>query len=84
MSRVIVHIDTLVLRDFRTEDQHAIAAGLRRELGHVFADPRAVSLSRAAGDAARLQVGRLPVAYGSKPQHVGEQVALGIGREIRK
>ena len=84
MKRVVVHIDRLVLKGFRPEDRHAIAAGLQQELGRVFADREAVSLLRAREDVSRLQVGGVPIAPGSKPQRVGENVAQGIGREIRK
>ena len=84
MKRVVVHIDRLVLKGFRHEDRHAIAAGLEQELGRVFADREAVSLLMARGDVPRLQVGGVPVEQGSRPQRVGENVAQGIGKEIRK
>ena len=84
MKRVVVHIDRLVLKGFRHEDRQAIVAGLQDELGRVFADREAVSLLRARGDVSRLQVGGVPVEQGSRPQRVGENVAKGIGKEIRK
>lgn len=84
MKRVVVHIDRLVLKDFRHEDRHAIAAGLEQELGRVFADREAVSLLRARGDVSRLQVAGVSMEHGSNPQRVGESVAQGIGKEMRK
>ena len=84
MKRVVVHIDRLVLKGFREEDRHAIALGLQEELGRVFADRESVSLLRAMGDVSQLQVGGVHIEHGSKPQHVGERVAHGIGREIKK
>ena len=84
MKRVVVHIDRLVLKGFRHEDRHAIAVGLEQELGRVFADREAVSLLRAMGDVPRLQVSGVHIEHGSKPQRVGENVAWGIGKEIRK
>ena len=84
MKRVVVHIDRLVLKGFRPEDRHAIAVGLEQELGRVFADREAVSLLSAMGDVSHMRVGGVPVEHGSKPQRVGENVAQGIGREIRK
>ena len=84
MKRVIVHIDRLVLKGFRPEDRHAIATGLQQELGRVFADQEAVSLLTAARDVPRLQVGGVPMEQGSKPQRVGESMAQGIGKEMRK
>ena len=84
MSRVIVHIDRLVLSGFRAEDRHAIATGLQQQLGEVFAARDAASLFKDRGDTAQLQVGGVHIEYGSMPQRVGESVAQGIGREIRK
>ena len=84
MRRVVVHIDRLVLNGFRHEDRHAIAAGLQQELGRVFADREAASLLGAMGDMSRLHVSGVHIEQGSKPQRVGESVAQGIGKEIRK
>ena len=84
MKRVVVHIDSLVLKGFRHEDRHAIAAGLQQELERVFADREAVSHLTAFGNVPRLQVGGVHIRQGSKPQRVGENVAQGIGKEIKK
>ncbi|MEO8188260.1 MAG: hypothetical protein ABI580_12950 [Burkholderiaceae bacterium] len=84
MKRVVVHIDRLVLNGFRREDQHVIAVGLRQELERVFADRDTVSLLSAGGNVSRLQVSGVPLENGSKPQRIGENVAQGIGKEIRK
>ena len=84
MKRVIVHIDRLVLKGFRHEDRHAIAAGLQQELGRMFAERESVSLLSAMGDVSRLQVGGVQFEHGSRPQRVGESVAQGIGKEIKK
>jgi hypothetical protein len=40
MTRVVVHIDRLVLRGFRHEDKHAFAEGLQEEISRLFADKR--------------------------------------------
>ena len=84
MKRVVVHIDRLVLQGFRPEDRYAIAAGLQQELGRVFADPGAISGLGAMGDVPQLRVSGAQIEHGSRPQLVGESVAQGIGREIRK
>jgi DNA polymerase III delta prime subunit len=41
MKRVVLHIDSLVLKGFRHEDRHGIAEGLQQELSRLFADPQA-------------------------------------------
>ena len=83
MKRVVVHIDSLVLKGFRHEDRHAIALGLQQELSRVLADSQAVQGLTALGDRSRLQVGSLHIEHGAKPQPVGEQVARGIGKEMK-
>lgn len=42
MSRVVLHIDHLVLRGVRAEDRHRLAAGLRQELARMLAEPQTV------------------------------------------
>ena len=84
MKRVVVHIDRLVMKGFRHEDQHAIAAGVRQELERVFADREAVSHLRGMRDVSGVQVRGVHIEHGSKPQRVGEHVARGIGKELQE
>lgn len=84
MSRVIVHIDRLVLTGFRQEDRGAISAGLQDELGRFFADSDAVSRVRAMSDVPRLQIGGVRIDHGAGARGIGESVAQHIGREIKK
>ncbi len=39
MRRIVVNIDSLVLKGFRYEDRHAIAQGLQQQLATLFAGP---------------------------------------------
>lgn len=80
MSRVIVHIDTLVLKGFRHEDRHALAEGLREELGRQFAEPEASRHLVSRGDVWQLRSGGVRVEHGVKPAAVGAQVARGIAQ----
>jgi len=82
MTRVIVHIDRLVLKGLRPEDRHAVAQGLQAELERAWSGRDAASRLRGLGDVPRLQVGGVAVERGASPQRVGERVAQGIGREI--
>jgi len=84
MKRVIVHIDSLVLRGFEHGDRHAIAAGLQQELTRLFADPRAARQLTTKGDVSRLRVGSININPALKPQGVGVAAARGIGRELKK
>ncbi|MGP1680422.1 MAG: hypothetical protein ACTS6J_25120 [Burkholderiales bacterium] len=83
MKRVIVHIDSLVLKGFRREDRHAIADGLQQELSRVLAEPQTVKHLSVLGDVPRLQVDGVQIAQGSKPQRIGEKVARGIGKGMK-
>lgn len=83
MKRVVLHIDNLVLKGFRHEDQHGIAEGLQQELSRMLADPQAAQQLTASGDMPRLRIGNISVGQNSKPQRVGSQVAQGIGKGMK-
>ena len=83
MTRVILHIDSLVLRGFKHEDRHAIAAGLQQELVRLFADPNAARQLTAKGDVSRLRIGSIDINPRSKPQGVGVDAARRIGQEMK-
>ena len=82
MTRVVFHIDRLVLKGFQPQDRHAIALGLQEELGRAFAAPGAASGLTALGHVSRLQLCGVPVEHGATPRHVGHSVARGIGKEL--
>jgi hypothetical protein len=84
MKRVVVHIDCLVLKGFRHEDRHAIAAGLQQELARAFADHNAVAFLKNAADLTRLRVSGVQIEHGTKPQRVGEHVGRGIAKELKR
>ena len=39
MKRIVLHIDSLVLKGFRNEDRHGIAEGLQQELSPTVRQP---------------------------------------------
>ncbi|MBP1150560.1 MULTISPECIES: hypothetical protein [unclassified Methylocaldum] len=83
MKRVVVHIDRLVLKGFRHEDRHAVAAGLHAELTRLLADPVTVERLANIGNATRVPVGNVPLEHGAKPQSIGTQTAQAIARSIK-
>lgn len=83
MKRIVLHIDSLVLKGFRHEDRHGIAEGLQQELTRLFVDPQAIQQLTANGDVSRLRIGGIQIRLDSKPQHVGLQVAQGIGKGMK-
>jgi hypothetical protein len=84
MRRLLVRIDKLVLKGFPYQDHDGIAVGLQGELKRIFADPvvahQRISALRSLSS---LQVGKMGIAPGSRPQSVGAEVARGIAKEIR-
>lgn len=56
MSRVVVHIERLVLEGFAPDERAAIAAGLQQELGRLLQTPEAARQLAALGHVAALRV----------------------------
>ncbi|MBL0037389.1 MAG: hypothetical protein IPP36_00365 [Nitrosomonadales bacterium] len=83
MKRVVLHIDSLVLKGFRHEDRHGIAEGLQQELTRLFANPQAAQQLAANGDVSQLRLGNISIDQNSKPQRIGSQVAQGIGKGMK-
>ena len=83
MKRVVLHIDSLVLKGFRHEDRHGIAEGLQHELSRLFADPQTTQQLTANSDMSWLRVDSIRIAQNEKPQRVGSQVAQGIGKGMK-
>jgi hypothetical protein len=83
MKRVIVHIDSLVLKGFRHEDRHAIADGLKAELTRLFAAPDTAARLANVGTIARLPAGKAAMDHDAKPQFVGAQTARSIAWSIK-
>lgn len=83
MTRIVLHIDRLVLKGFRHEDRHAFAAGLQAELERLLADPDARAGLASMHDSSRLPVGTVFVQRGASPQSFGAATAQGIARRTR-
>jgi hypothetical protein len=84
MKRVVVHIESLILKGFRHEDRHAIAEGLRAELARLFAEPSTASRLANTGNASRLTIANVRLTPGTAPEGVGRQAARGITRGITR
>jgi hypothetical protein len=82
MTRVVLHIDRLVLTGFPQQDRQALAEGLRQELGRLFAEPDVAQGLAARGDVGRLEVSGIRVRQDAAPANVGAQAARGIVRGI--
>jgi hypothetical protein len=84
MKRVVVHIDSLVLRGFQHEDRHAIAAGLQQELTRGFADSTAAQQLIVKGHVLSRNIDSLYISKGVSATDVGVELARGIEMELTK
>jgi hypothetical protein len=84
MTRVLVHIDRLVLTGFGPQDGQALASGLQQELARAFAAPGAARSVAAMASVPRLQLRSVSVERGATAQRVGQRVAQGIGQEVSR
>ena len=82
--RVVVNIDTLVLKGFRHEDRHAIAAAVQEELARVLNGPDAAQKLTALGSRPRLRIGNVNLAPDVKPQQTGTATGRAIGEGLIK
>jgi hypothetical protein len=84
MTRVVVHIERLVLNGFEGRDRAGIADGLQAELGRVFADRETVSQLRGMASVQRLQVRGIQYERDSLAARVGQSVGQAISKEIKR
>jgi len=56
MTRIVIHVDRLVLSGFAPEDRAAIAAGLQQELARMLAAPGAAERLAGLGNLATLRI----------------------------
>jgi hypothetical protein len=83
-SRVVLHVERLVLNGFAAGDQAAVAAGLQHELQRLLAE-RAATVPWTTGvDLPRLRVGTVQVRAGMSAGDIGTQAARGIGRGLAR
>jgi hypothetical protein len=78
MSRLVLHIDRLVLRGIDRADAAAVAAGLELELRRQLTRAGAEAPLVTGGDRPRVRVGEVRVAGGSHAAATGRAVARGI------
>jgi hypothetical protein len=82
MKRVVVHIDSLVLKGFRHEDRYTIAAALQDELTRVLVAPEAAQQVASLGSVPRLKVGSVNIGADTKPHQVGAETGRAVGKGL--
>jgi hypothetical protein len=82
MRRVVVRIDSLVLKGFRQEERHAIARGLSAELTRILSVPGAGERLRNGGAVAHVRAGSFNVSANARHEHIGAAAAGRIGKRL--
>lgn len=84
MTRLVLHIDRLVLRGVARADAPAVAAALQGRLAELMrADPQLAAQLAAAGDRSRLRPARVSLVPGSGAAALGRRVAATVAWRLR-
>ncbi len=82
MTRVVVHIDKLVLRGIDRADAAAVSAGIRAQLKSLLVEPGVVVTLATAGNRSRIKAGTAQVdqacGASSVGRNIGNQIAKGV------
>jgi hypothetical protein len=84
MKSVRVDIEQLVLKGFRYEDRHAIAAALQDELAQLLAAPEMAARLANLGQVPHLSVDAFSVEGNPKPRQIGAETGRAIGKGLLK
>ena len=83
MTRLVLHIDNLMLRGIARGDAEAFSEALQQELQRVLADRGQLRPIIEGGDRARLAPARTAIAAGAGAAATGRQVASTIAWRMR-
>ena len=84
MTRVVVHIDRLVLKGFRGADSQAIGEGMRSELARALAEPSTAGSLASMGDIPRINAGNVSVSRDTAPRQFGVSAGRAIARGLSR
>ena len=82
MRRVIVNIESLVLKGFRYEDRHAIAAAVQNEISRALSARDTAAQLAQLGSIPNLRIGNVNVAANARPQQIGAAVGGAVGKGL--
>jgi len=84
MRRVIVNIDSLVLKGFRHEDRYRVAAAVQDEIARALAAPDAGARIAQLGSTPKLRIGDVNVAADAEPRQVGAAAGRAVGQGMMR
>lgn len=83
MTRLVLHINRLVLNGIERHDADAVAAGLRAELQRLLSHPDTATRFTTAGNLPRLGSAQVQVAHGVAGRDLGLAVGQGIASRVK-
>jgi hypothetical protein len=78
VTRIVLHIDRLVLNGFAAEHRDAVTHGLRAELGRLLAEPAMAERLGTVGNVERVRTSNARIAQDAEPRTAGTSVARAI------
>nr|WP_298143354.1 hypothetical protein [uncultured Pseudomonas sp.] len=83
MSRIVLHIDRLVLRGIDPHDAEALSRAVQTELQRLFAEPGSATALAASGNRARVSSADVRLPAGGNDRALGRAIATGVDRGLR-
>jgi hypothetical protein len=77
-ANVELHIEELVLHGFAPADRYTIGESVERELARLFSEQDPPSQLSLSAEIPQLEDGAFEVAYGSKLEVIGSQIAQAL------
>jgi hypothetical protein len=83
VKRLVLHVESVVLNGFKSQDRVAFAEALQSELERHCADPTAARALALRGGVSKLSLSGAVVPRSLKPEQIGAWVAHVIARGLR-
>lgn len=83
MSRIVLHIERLVLRGIDPHDAAALSRAVQSELQRLLAEPGSAAALTASGNRARVVSANLPLPASSNDRALGRAIAANLDRGLR-
>jgi hypothetical protein len=84
VTRIVLHIDRLVLRGFDPIDRDSLAEGLRQELVELLTRPASAPSITGLRSAPRLSAGTVRIDHDAQPAYIGKLIAGRIIKGVRR
>lgn len=83
MTRIVLHIDRLILRGVQSGDTHALSLAVQAELGRLLAQPGTAAVLASASDRARVRPGKMRLPATTDSQSLGRAIAGSLDGGLR-